>query len=73
MGMDILYGFSAAYCEVIMKNIKEVFMASVFALKNRPKLLKACLLEAEKWKKTGDLTAEQFDEIMKMANRVRAY
>ena len=73
MGVDILYGFSAAFSEVIMKNIKEIFLSSVFVLKNRPKLLNACLVEAERWKKSGDLTAEQFDEIMKMANRVRVY
>jgi hypothetical protein len=71
MGVDFLYGFSAAPLEVVVKNIKEIFLSSVFVLKNRPKMLNACLAEAERWKKTGDLTAEQFDEIMKMANRLR--
>ena len=52
-----------------MSRIRDQFIASVAVLKNRPKLLKECIEAAGKWKKTGDLTAEEYDMIIALANK----
>jgi hypothetical protein len=44
--------------------MRDQFIVSVHALKNRPKMLRECIDTALKWKKTGDLTAEEFDLIV---------
>jgi len=50
-----------------MSRNRDLFIASVHVLKSRPKMLKECLNEAEKQKKTGELTAVDFDLIVAMA------
>lgn len=52
-----------------MTRNRDVFIMSVYALKNRPKLLKALVNEVVKQKKTGDLNAEECDAIMKEVRR----
>lgn len=44
--------------------MRDQFIVSVHALKNRPKMLRECIDTALRWKKTGDLTAEEFDLIV---------
>ena len=44
--------------------MRDQFIVSVHALKNRPKMLRECIDAALRWKKTGDLTAEEFDLIV---------
>ena len=44
--------------------MRDQFIVSVHALKNRPKMLRECIDTALRWKKTGDLTAEEFDLII---------
>ena len=47
--------------------LRDQFIGSVHALKNRPKMLKECLDAALVWKKIGDLTAEEYDMIVAAA------
>lgn len=54
-----------------MSRVRDLFIASVHVLKNRPKMLRECLNEAEKWKKTGELKAEEFDLIVATARGIR--
>ena len=52
-----------------MSRNRDLFIASVYALKNRPKLLKALVEEVSKQKKTGDLNAEECDVILNEVRR----
>lgn len=52
-----------------MSRNRDLFIASVYALKNRPKLLKALVDEVAKQKKSGDLKAEECDVILKEVRR----
>lgn len=56
-----------------MSRSRDLFIASVHVLKNRPKLLMALVGEVEKQKKSGDLKPEECDVILKEVNRVRNY
>ena len=53
-----------------MSRTRDLFIASVHVLKSRPKMLKECLIEAEKQKKTGELTAADLDLIIAMARGI---
>ena len=50
-----------------MSRIRDQFIASIHVLKNRPWLLKECIEAAGKWKKIGELTAEEYDMIVAAA------
>ena len=52
-----------------MSRICDQFIASVYALKNRPKLLKECIDMAGQWKKNGGLSADEYDMIIALANK----
>lgn len=51
----------------------DLFIMSVYALKNRPRMLRELVREVEKQKKTGDLEAEEADRILDEARRARTY
>ena len=53
-----------------MSRVRDLFIASVHVLKSRPKLLNECLKEAENWKKTGDLSAAEYDLIIATARGI---
>lgn len=53
-----------------MSRAKEQFIASVYALKNRPKLLQELVREVEKQKKSGDLNTEDGDVILELVRKV---
>lgn len=54
-----------------MSRVRDLFIASVYVLKSRPKMLKECLNEAENWKKIGELTAADYDLIIATARGIR--
>jgi hypothetical protein len=53
-----------------MTRARDQFIASVFILKNRPKMLQELVREVERQKKTGDLSAEEGDVILEEVRRV---
>lgn len=55
-----------------MSRLRDNFLASIPVLKNRPKMLKHCMETALEWKKTGDLTADEYDFIVEFARKTRA-
>lgn len=54
-----------------MSRARDLFIASVYVLKNRPKLLMELVREVEKQKKTGDLLPADCEAIMKTVNIAR--
>jgi hypothetical protein len=54
-----------------MSRTRDLFIASIPVIKNRPKMLKECLEHAEVWKKTGELTADEYDFIVEFARKAR--
>lgn len=52
-----------------MTRNRDLFIMSVYALKNRPKMLRELVREVEKQKKTGDLNAEEYETILKEVRR----
>lgn len=53
-----------------MTRSREMFIMSVYALKNRPKMLRELVREVDKQKKSGDLKADECEVIMKEVRRV---
>jgi len=49
--------------------IRDQFITSIHALKNRPKMLRECIEAAGKWKKIGDLTAEEYEFIVEIGKK----
>lgn len=56
-----------------MSRERDQFIASVFVLKNRPKLLNELVREVEKQKKSGDLKADDCEAILTTVKLVRGY
>lgn len=54
-----------------MSRTRDLFIASIPVLKNRPKMLKECLDAALQWKKIGELTADEYDFIIEFARKAR--
>lgn len=55
-----------------MSRARDQFIASVHILKNRPKLLKCLVDEVARQKKSGDLTADECDVILREVARCRS-
>jgi hypothetical protein len=55
-----------------MSRARDMFLASVHMLKGRPKLLQELVNEVGRQKKTGDLTAEECDVILREVARCKA-
>lgn len=56
-----------------MSSARDLFIMSVYALKNRPKMLRELEREVERQKKSGDLKAEDCDRILDEVRRVKTY
>ena len=56
-----------------MSRTRDLFIASIPVLKNRPKMLKECIDAALAWKKTGELSAEEYDFIVEFARKAREF
>ena len=54
-----------------MSRARDQFIASVYALKNRPKLLTELVREVERQKKSGDLSPADCETIMKTVGIAR--